>query len=341
MSDAMMSESSTPAAIGDPTLSARIVEVGEGLARPQKELPSRYFYDARGSALFERITDLPEYYPTRCEREILEQRMPAWAQRSCARTVVEPGAGSAAKTRLILDALRDAGTLQSYVPVDVSGDFLAGTARRLRRDYPRLQVEAIVADFTRPFSLPAHLPAPHLVAFLGSTIGNFPPPADVALIRGVAAALQVGDHLLLGTDLRKDVATLEAAYNDAEGVTAEFNRNILSAVNAALGADFDPSAFDHRAFYDGDLHRIEMHLVARSPQSIHIPGLPTTHIAAGESVRTEVSCKYDRASVTALLEDAGLRLVDWATDRRGWFAVSLSTTGASPERPSPERPRQR
>lgn len=323
-----MPEPPTSAVSGDDqALSARVAELGEGLARPQKELPSRYFYDARGSALFERITELPEYYPTRCEREILERRMPGWAQRSCARTVVEPGAGSAAKTRLILDALHDAGTLRSYVPVDVSGDFLADTARRLRRDYPELEVEAIVADFTRPFSLPAHLPAPHLVAFLGSTIGNFPPPADAALIRGVAAALQPGDYLLLGTDLRKDVATLEAAYNDAEGITAEFNRNILGAINAAVGADFDPAAFDHRAFYDGRLHRIEMHLVARSPQVVHLPGIPPVHIAAGESVRTEVSCKYDRPTVTAMLEDAGLRLVDWATDERGWFGLSLATSG--------------
>ncbi len=323
---------SSPAADGTSPAIARAAEgarataqVGAGLAREQKELPSRFFYDARGSALFERITALEEYYPTRCEREILETRMPAWADRLRARTVVELGAGSAAKTRLILDALVGSGTLRTYVPVDVSGEFLDSTARGLRLDYPDLAIAAVVADFTGPFSLPADVPPPHLVAFLGSTIGNFAPPMDSALLRGIASVMQPGDHLLLGTDLRKDVAVLHAAYNDAEGVTARFNLNILNVINQRLGADFDPSRFAHRAFYNHELHRIEMHLVARSTQVVNIPGLPATHIAAGESIRTEVSCKYDRASVTELLTSSGLALVDWATDSEGWFALSLAT----------------
>ncbi len=314
-----------PVDTADGAIARLIREVGGSLTRHQKELPSRFFYDAHGSELFERITELSEYYPTRSEREILETRMPAWAEQLGSRTVVELGAGSAAKTRLILDALAGAGTLQSYVPVDVSGEFLADTARRLRLDYPDLDIDAVVADFTGPFSLPARLPAPQLVAFLGSTIGNFAPPLDASLMRGIANVLRPGDHLLLGTDLRKDLAVLESAYNDAEGVTARFNLNILSVINNRLGADFDQSAFDHQAFYNAELHRIEMHLVARSAQVVHLPGLPAIRIAAGESIRTEVSCKYDRASVTTLLAGAGLALVDWATDERGWFALSLAT----------------
>ena len=299
-------------------------EVLAGLAAPQKTLPSKYFYDARGSALFERITELPEYYLTRAERRLLARVVPAWARRSGARTLVELGAGSASKSRLVLDALRAAGTLERYVPVDVSAEFLAQTAHALRAEYPALDVAPLAADFTTGVALPDELARPLLVAFLGSTIGNFPPDEGAALLRGVADGLRPGDRLLLGADLRKEVARLEAAYDDAAGVTAAFNRNILLVVNDALGADFAPHAFRHRAVYDAVEHRVEMHLVADGEQTVRIPGHGAVRIAAGESIRTEVSYKYDEAAIEAILDDAGLRLTDWATDDEDPFALALA-----------------
>ena len=299
-------------------------EVLAGLAATQKTLPSKYFYDARGSALFERITELPEYYLTRAERRLLARVVPAWASRSGARTLVELGAGSASKSRLVLDALRAAGTLERYVPVDVSAEFLAQTAHALRAEYPALDVAPLAADFTASVALPDELARPLLVAFLGSTIGNFPPAEAAALLRGVATGLRPGDRLLLGADLRKDVARLEAAYDDAAGVTAAFNRNILLVVNDALGADFAPHAFRHRAVYDAAEHRIEMHLVAEDEQNVRFPGHAVVRIAAGESIRTEVSYKYDHAAIERLLAAAGLRLTDWATDEDDPFALALA-----------------
>jgi len=299
-------------------------EVLAGLAAPQKTLPSKYFYDARGSALFERITELPEYYLTRAERRLLERVTPAWARRTGARTLVELGAGSASKSRLLLDALRAAGTLERYVPVDVSAEFLAQTAHALRAEYPALDVAPLAADFTAALTLPDDVARPLLVAFLGSTIGNFPPPEATALLRGVAAALRPGDHLLLGADLRKDVARLVAAYDDAAGVTAAFNRNVLLVVNDALGADFAPHAFRHRAVYDAAEHRIEMHLVADGEQTVRFPGRGVVRIADGESIRTEVSYKYDRAAIESLLDGAGLRLAAWETDDADPFALALA-----------------
>ena len=312
----------TPEAGGTPSRMA--AEVLAGLAAPQKTLPSKYFYDARGSALFERITELPEYYLTRAERRLLAHVMPAWARRSGARTLVELGAGSASKSRLVLDALRAAGALERYVPVDVSAEFLALTAHALRAEYPALDVAPLAADFTAGVALPADLARPLLVAFLGSTIGNFPPAEAVALLGGVAAGMAPGDRLLLGADLRKDVTRLEAAYDDAAGVTAAFNRNILLVVNDALGADFAPHAFRHRAVYDAAEHRIEMHLVADGEQVVRIPGHGVVRVADGESIRTEVSYKYDRAAIEALLDAAGLRLTDWATDDEDPFALALA-----------------
>ncbi len=302
----------------------QLAELRAGLSRPQKELSSRFFYDERGSELFEEITRLPEYYPTRAEREILERHMGTWAERLRSRTVVELGAGSAAKSRLILDALRAAGSLHSYVPVDVSADFLAATARRLRDEYPGLRVEPAAGDFTRRIHLPDRLPSPSLLVFLGGTVGNFAAPEDARLVARFAALMRPGDHLLLGTDLRKDPAVLEAAYDDAQGVTAEFNLNALRVVNEQFGADFDVADFGHRAFYDRELHRIEMHLVAERDVRVRVPGAGDFHIARGESIRTEVSCKYDRPSVRAMLAAAGLRLADWRTDADGRFALSLS-----------------
>jgi L-histidine N-alpha-methyltransferase len=300
-------------------------EVAEGLAAPQKERSPQFFYDHRGSELFEEITRLPEYYQTRTERSILESWMPSLVARLGTRTLVELGAGSAVKSRVILDAMRAAGTAERYVPIDVSATFLSLTAARLRREYPGLAVEPAVADIAEELNLPRRLPRPALFAFLGSTIGNFYPPAAIRLLGRVRSAMEPGDRFLMGADLRKDVGRLEAAYNDSRGVTAEFNRNMLRVLNHELGADFDPEAFEHRAFYDRAAHRIEMHLVSREAQTVFVPGLGAVAFAAGESLRTEISTKYDRESIAALFEPAGLRIADWRTDPQGLFALVVGT----------------
>lgn len=313
-----MTDTLSPAAAG------MLAELRHGLSRPQKELPPKYFYDERGSELFEEITRLPEYYLTRTERALLERWMPEWIGILRPRTLVELGAGSAEKTRTILDALRVEVGFGAYVPVDVSADFLEATALRLAGDYPTLEVVPVVADMTASFALPPGLPRPTLHAFLGSTIGNFAPGEAVALLRGVRRRLLPGDGFLMGVDLRKDPAVIEAAYNDAAGVTAEFNRNMLRALNALAGADFRPDAFAHRAFYHRELHRIEMHLVPGEPQSVAIPGVGTVLVAAGESIRTEISCKHDRASVNAMLRAAGMEVTRWETDGDGLYAILLA-----------------
>ncbi len=294
---------------------AMLANVRSGLGRPQKELSPKYFYDRRGSELFEEITRLPEYYLTRTERALLERWAPALVSDLGIRSLVELGAGSAEKTRIILDAMRSADRLATYVPIDVSEAFLAETARRLCADYPGLRVVPIAADITDEVRfLPQAPPGPVLYALLGSTIGNFYPADAVRLVRRVHDAMALEDGFLLGVDLRKDVASLEAAYNDRGGLTAEFNRNALRVLNAELGADFDPAAFDHRAFYDRATHRIEMHLVSRLEQEVAIPGIGRVELARGESIRTEISAKYDRTSVADLFAAAGLRLADWRSD---------------------------
>ena len=301
-----------------------LAEVQEGLSRPLKELSPKYFYDFEGSRLFEEITRLPEYYPTRTERALLEQWMPAWIARIRPGTLVELGAGSAAKTRIILDTMTAVGDA-TYVPVDVSAEFLEATATGLRAEYPGLDVQPLVADITRPLDLPSGTPRPRLVAFLGSTIGNLPWDASIALLGNVAAEMAPDDRFLLGVDLVKDRSILEAAYNDAQGVTAAFNLNILRVLNRELGADFDPEAFRHHAFYDAEHHRIEMHLVSLADQSVHVPGAGTFTFRTGESMRTEISRKYDRARTAALFEGAGLRLEAWQPDARCRFALALGS----------------
>ena len=302
-----------------------LAEVAAGLAAPQKELPPKYFYDRRGSELFEEITRLPEYYLTRTERGLLEQWMPVLMPRLGARTLVELGAGSAAKTRLILDAMRGAGLAALYVPIDVSAAFLARTAFRLRQEYPGLAVQPAIADISEELALPCDFPRPALFAFLGSTIGNFAPAEAARLLARVRHHMLPGDHLLLGVDLRKDVARIEAAYNDSRGVTADFNRNMLLVLNRELGAEFDPDAFEHRAFYDAAAHRIEMHLVSSRAQRVPVPGVGRVSFAAGESIRTEISGKYDRASVAELFDQAGLRLAVWRNDAEELFALVVGT----------------
>lgn len=307
-----------------PRASDAIGEVREGLSRAQKELPPKFFYDERGSRLFEEITRLPEYYLTRAERTLLERWVTPVVETVRPATLVELGAGSAAKTRLVLDAMRASGTARAYVPIDVSAEFLAETARDLRRAYPGLAVHPMVADISEPLSLDRGLPSPMLIAFLGSTIGNFAPEDAARLLGGLGDAMQDADRLLLGVDLRKDVAVIERAYNDAAGVTAEFNRNMLRVLNASLGADFDVDAFEHRAFYAPVRHRIEMHLVATRAMTVTIPGMPPVAIRAGETIRTEISRKYDRASVDAMLGAAGMRLERWLTNEASTFALVVA-----------------
>jgi L-histidine Nalpha-methyltransferase len=308
----------TREAVADPRM---LAEVAEGLSSPQKELSPKYFYDQRGSELFEEITRLEEYYPTRTERALLEAWMPSLIRRLGTRSLIELGAGSAEKSRVILDAMREAGTAELYVPIDVSATFLSQTAARLRREYPRLAVEPAIADISEELNLHRRVPHPALYAFLGSTIGNFYPPAAIRLLGRVRSAMEPGDRFLMGVDLRKDVARIEAAYNDAAGVTAAFNRNMLLVLNDELGADFDPAEFEHLAFYEPVAHRIEMHLVSRRPQLVTIPGIGAVSFEAGESLRTEISCKHDRESVAQLFEAAGLEIESWRTDPDSLFGL--------------------
>lgn len=298
-----------------------LAEVAAGLSAPQKELPPKYFYDHRGSELFEEITRLPEYYPTRTERALLASWMPELIPRLGTRALIELGAGSAEKSRLILSAMQSAGTADLYVPIDVSASFLDQTATQLRREYPGLAVEPVVADIAEELGRPPRLPHPALYAFLGGTIGNFYPPAAIRLLSRVRAAMDAGDRLLLGVDLRKDVSRIEAAYNDSQGVTAAFNRNMLLVLNQELGTNFDPAAFEHRAFYEPVNHRIEMHLDSTIEQEVRVPGMGLVHFAEGESIRTEISCKHDRKSVDELFRASGLRIETWRPDPESLFAL--------------------
>jgi L-histidine Nalpha-methyltransferase len=298
-----------------------LAEVAAGLAAPQKELPPKYFYDHRGSELFEEITRLPEYYQTRTERALLEAWIPGLIPKLGTRSLVELGAGSAEKSRIILSAMRSNGATGFYVPIDVSASFLAQTATRLRHEYPGLAVEPIVADITEDFSFPQTMPRPALFAFLGGTIGNFYPPAAIRLLSRVRAAMGSHDRFLMGVDLRKDVSRIEAAYNDTQGVTAAFNRNMLLVLNDELGSDFDPESFEHLAFYESATHRIEMHLVSTAGQEVRVPGIGLIHFAAGESIRTEISAKHDRTSVAELFGAAGLEIESWRPDSEALFAL--------------------
>ncbi|MCQ4211261.1 L-histidine N(alpha)-methyltransferase [Streptomyces longispororuber] len=306
----------------DATDAALRSDVLHGLTRSPKTLPPKWFYDARGSELFDEITTLEEYYPTRAEREILVARAPEIAAATGARTLVELGSGSSDKTRHLLESFAD---LAAYVPVDVSESALRGAARTLRAEHPGLAVHALVADFTRGLDLPA-TPGPRLVAFLGGTIGNLLPDERAAFLKAVRELLSPGDFLLLGTDLVKDESTLIAAYDDAAGVTAAFNKNVLSVVNRELGADFDPGAFEHVALWDPREEWIEMRLRSTVPQTVKIPALDlAVDFEAGEELRTEVSAKFRQERVREELGAAGLELTRWWTDEAGRFALSLST----------------
>ena len=309
----------------DASLETMREEVRLGLTSDPKTLPSKYFYDERGSRLFEDITELPEYYPTRAEREALEIHAAEIARIAHPRELVELGSGSSKKTRLLLEAALERGRLQKYVPLDVSREIAEASARELVSDYPGLLVHAVIGDFEEHLD---EIPdGDHrLFVLLGGTIGNFLRDDAVRLLSGIAARMAPHEHFLLGTDLDKDPTVLQAAYDDAQGVTAEFNRNILNVVNERLGADFDLRDFDHVALYDQERRRIEMHLRAVRPLVAHIDAIDLdVTLRAGETIRTEVSCKYTRDMVAGMLRDAGLEMEGWFTDGAGRFALSLSS----------------
>jgi len=305
----------------DATDAALRADVLEGLTRTPKTLPPKWFYDAHGSELFEQITELPEYYPTRAEREILIDRAGEIAAATGARTLVELGSGSSDKTRHLLDAFTD---LALYVPVDVSESALTQAGHAIVEERPGLGVHALIADFTGAITLP-ETPGPRLLAFLGGTIGNLLPAERATFFAGLRALLSPGDALLLGTDLVKDEQVLVRAYDDAAGVTAAFNKNVLTVVDRELGADFDASAFDHVALWDAGNEWIEMRLRSRTDQTVKIPALDlAVDFAAGEELRTEISAKFRKEGVRSELASAGLELAHWWTDREGRFALSLS-----------------
>lgn len=306
-------------------LAALRADVSAGLTAEPKTLPPKYFYDARGSELFDEITRLPEYYPTRAETAILRRHAGDIARLSEARTLVELGSGTSAKTRLLLRALTRAGSLRRFVPFDVDPVVLAQAAEQISAESPQLTVAPVVGDFEEHLTL---LPSGErqLIAFLGSTIGNLEPVARARFLREVSSVLRPGDTFLLGTDLVKDAGRLQRAYDDSAGVTAAFNRNVLTVVNRELGADFDENAFEHVALWDAEHEWIEMRLRSSRAQDVEITGLErTVRFAAGEEMRTEISAKFRRDGVAAELNQVGLRVVQFWTDPDGDFGLSLST----------------
>jgi dimethylhistidine N-methyltransferase len=293
-----------------------------GLSLPRKSVPPKYFYDARGSQLFDAICDLPEYYPTRTEIGILERGAAEMAERiGPGAQIIEYGSGSSRKVRLLLDALHEP---VAYMPVDISTDHLRQMAAELAGDYPGVEVTAVAADYTRPFTLPLprRVARRRVALFTGSTIGNFEPGEALTFLRQTARQLAGGGMLLIGTDLRKDPNRLHAAYNDAAGVTAAFNLNLLARINGELGGDFDLGTFDHYAFYNPLPHRIEMHLVSRGAQTVKVAGR-SFHFAAGESLHTENSYKFDIDEFRDTAREAGFVPDGLWLDHERLFAVHL------------------
>ena len=299
-------------------------DVRAGLAARPKTLPPKYFYDARGSELFDEITRLPEYYPTRTERAILAERVSTIARLTGAETLIELGSGTSEKTRLLLRALRDEGTLTRFVPFDVDPAILEEASAAVAGEFPGLVVAPVVGDFESHLDLLPSGPR-RLLAFLGSTIGNLDPGQRATFLRDVRRTLGPGDSFLLGTDLVKPAARLVPAYDDALGVTAEFNKNVLTVINRELGADFDPEAFEHVALWDAENEWVEMRLRAVCAQRVTVEALGVVaDFEEGEEMRTEISTKFRREGIAAELAAAGLRLTDWWTDPAGDFALSLS-----------------
>jgi L-histidine N-alpha-methyltransferase len=299
-------------------------DVQEGLRLAQKELPAKYFYDDVGSRLFDAICDTPEYYPTRTEYALLERISDEVVACTAPSHLVELGSGASRKTRLLLDALTRVRPNACYVPLDVSEGMLRSSALALRKVYPKLRIHGIVADYDRHLR---HFPPAErrLVAFLGSTIGNFPPTEGVAFLRNLNDHLSQRDFLFLGLDLVKPIEVLNAAYNDRQGITAEFNRNVLRVINRELQANFRLDLFEHVAFYREDVAQIEMHLRARRSHEVCVAALDLTiSFAAGETIRTEISRKFDRASGDALLRGAGFEPERWFVSPDGHFALVLA-----------------
>lgn len=305
-----------------PSTDQACAEILAGLRARPKRLSPKFFYDARGSALFDAICEQPEYYLTRTELGIMRAHAADMSAALGRRVMlVELGSGSSVKTSLLLDALH---APAAYVPVDISREHLAGAASRINAAYPALEVLPVCADFTQPFRLPSPRRAPRRIAvyFPGSTIGNFEPMAAQRLLRGIHARVGAGGAMLIGVDLKKDSAILNAAYNDAAGVTAQFNRNMLRHVNRLTGADFDPGSFRHHAFYDERAGRVEMHLVSRVAQAVSVAG-ETVRFEAGESIHTENSCKYSTAEFAALAARAGFDVEGLWLDAGSLFSVQL------------------
>jgi L-histidine N-alpha-methyltransferase len=301
-------------------------DVRAGLSSDPKELSPKYFYDERGSQLFERITELAEYYPTRAEREILSSRAAEiLVAAGGPGTLVELGSGSAAKTRHLLSAMRDAGSLDTYVPVDISEEITHQTAECLVDEYPGLAIRGLVCDFEHHLERIPDGAGARLIAFLGGTVGNLYPGSRRAFLARISALMGPGDHLLLGTDLVKETARLEAAYDDAGGVTAEFNKNVLEVLNRELGGDFDLEAFEHVARYDGEEQRMDIRLRSLAEQAVRLEDLDLSiEFAAGEEMRTEISAKFTRPRLETVYAEAGLEMCGWFTDVAGDYALSLA-----------------
>ncbi len=304
----------------NPKNAAMVIEVLAGLRASPRVLSPKYFYDERGSQLFDQITRLPEYYPTRTEIGIMRANIEDIVRRVGRQaSLIEFGSGSSTKTRILLDHLQD---LAAYVPVDISREHLQATVRQLAEDYPHIEMLPVFADFTRPFDLPRPrvMPVKNIVYFPGSTIGNFGPSGALDLLRVMASEAKLGGALLIGVDLKKDTKILEAAYNDAQGVTAEFNLNMLRRLNREVAADFVPDNFRHKAVYNGDEGRIEMHLVSRIDQQFTVAG-ETFSMADGESIRTECSYKFTVEEFAILAAEAGFELDAVWTDDENLFSV--------------------
>jgi len=302
-------------------------DVRAGLSSYPKELAPKYFYDERGSQLFEQITELPEYYPTRAEREILSDRSAEiLAAAGGPSILVELGSGSAAKTRHLLSAMRDTGSLETYVPVDISEEITHETAACLVDEYPGLAVHGLVCDFEQDLErIPPAAEGSRLIAFLGGTIGNLYPRPRQAFLERIAALFGPGDQLLLGTDLIKDKGRLEAAYDDSAGVTAEFNKNVLEVLNRELGADFDLDLFEHVARYDAEAERMDIRLRSLADQAVRVDGLDLDiTFTDGEEMRTEISTKFTRERLESVYAGAGLEMSGWFTDAAGDYALSLA-----------------
>ncbi len=307
-------------------MAAMAHDVREGLRREPKELSPKYFYDERGSRLFEEITELPEYYPTRAERTILAERSAEiLAAAGDPSMLVELGSGSAAKTRYLLRAMREASCLDTYVPVDISEEITHRTAEALVEEFPGLAVHGLVCDFEDHLERVPTAAGGRLIAFLGGTVGNLYPVPRRAFLRRIAALLGPEDRLLLGTDLVKERSRLEAAYDDSQGTTAEFNKNVLAVLNREFGGDFDLTAFEHVARYDAERGRMDIRLRSLADQTVRLDGLDLeVEFGRGEEMRTEISAKFTRERLETVYGEAGLRMCGWFTDPAGDYALSLA-----------------